>query len=299
MDRLATISRLTLGSAQLGMRYGVVNAVGDPGMEGALAVMDAAWKAGVTCIDTARVYGDAEARIGAWRGSRGHSPVLISKLPKLSNPDSPADIEKPFAQSASALGVDRIDGYLCHSPANLKNDIVLATLARLRSEGRIGRFGATIYSEAELDEALAVPELDMAQLPVSLANPRFATSGAIAAAAARGILIFVRSVYLQGVLLTPPDRLPAWLTALSNPLRRLHDLAAEAAVDVPTLALAAVNSIPGVHSIVIGAETPGQIEQSVRSLRVAALKPGVIETAWSLFKDVPAELSDPSRWPAH
>lgn len=296
MTRLRTISRLTLGTVQLGMRYGVVNTVGDPGVDGAHSVLDAAWKANISCIDTARVYGEAEARIGEWSASRGYAPVLISKLPNLSNAKDPAEIEAIFMQSAAALRTKHIDGYLCHSPANLSDRIVRSGLDHLLAQDRISCFGVTLYSETELEAALAVPGLGIVQLPISLANPRFARN--IAETAERGILVFARSVYLQGVLLTPPDHLPTWLSMLADPLRRLRNLANEIGVDVPTLALAAVDSIPGIHSIVIGAETPQQLAQSVTALRSASLHPAVIEEAWSLFKNVPAELSDPSHWPA-
>ncbi len=297
MDRLRAISRLTLGTVQLGMRYGVVNTVGDPGADGARAVLDAAWKADICCIDTARVYGEAEARIGEWRASRGHAPVLISKLPKLSKAKNPAEIEALFMQSTAALRTHQIDGYLCHSPADLSNRIVRSSLEHLLEQGRITCFGVTLYSETELDAALTVPGLGIVQLPISLANPHFAKSGSVAKAAERGILVFARSVYLQGVLLTPPQNLPPWLSPLADPLQRLRNLAREIGVEVSTLALAAVNSIPGIHSIVIGAETPSQLEQSVAALRAAPLQPTVIEEAWSLFKNIPDELSDPSRWP--
>jgi aryl-alcohol dehydrogenase-like predicted oxidoreductase len=294
MSRLRTASRLSLGTAQLGMRYGVVNAIGDPGRDGARDVLDAAWKAGIVCIDTARAYGEAETRIGAWRASRGCSPLLISKLPNLDNATA-ASFDAHFEQSAAALGVDHIDGYLCHSADNLGNASVRSGLQRLLEQGRIGAYGASIYAANELQAALAVSGIQIVQLPVSLANPRLIDS--IAEAAGRGIMIFARSVYLQGVLLTAPDRLPTWLSELAAPLQRLRALASDMGVDPATLALAAVAAIPGVHSIVVGAETPAQIEQSAAALRAATIEPAAIDEAWSLFAHVRTELTDPSRWP--
>ncbi len=57
-DRL---SRLALGTAQLGMDYGVVAPSRAPDEGAARAILDAAWDAGITCFDTARLYGDAVA----------------------------------------------------------------------------------------------------------------------------------------------------------------------------------------------------------------------------------------------
>jgi aryl-alcohol dehydrogenase-like predicted oxidoreductase len=297
MDRLLNVSRLSLGTAQLGMRYGAVNVGGDPGLEGACAVLDAAWTAGISCIDTAPAYGEAEYRLGIWRAQRQVDPVLVSKLPKLDKPESPAVIEAMFARSTDDLGVQHIDGYICHSATNLRDSAVLTAFETLRCHGRISRFGTTLYSPCDLEFAMTVRGLGMLQLPLSLVNSRFARDESIVRAAARGVLVFVRSVYLQGVLLVPPERLPPWLSALAEPLRKLHALANESHIDVARLALAAVNAVPGVHSIIVGAETPHQLAQSIAALRAPPPEPALLEEAWSLFKNVPDELSDSARWP--
>ena len=297
MKRLAAISRLTLGTAQLGMGYGVLNAAGDPGARGADAVLDAAWSAKITAFDTARAYGGAEARIGGWRARQKTEPVLISKLPPLPELDALGAIENAFEKSATALGTSTIDGYLCHRAADLGRPPVRRALEQLQAQGRITSFGVSVYSAAELHAAMDAAAIGIVQLPLSLANRRLADTDAIEAAAGRGILVFARSVYLQGILLAPPERLPSWLAGLAKPLRELHSLAAEAKLDVQSLALAAVNSIIGVHSIVIGAETPAQLLQTAAAARAPAPERALIEKAWSLFKDAPDHLTDPLQWP--
>ena len=56
---------LSLGTAQLGMGYGVANKTGQPSHDQATRMIRAAVDHGVTYIDTARAYGAAESRIGA------------------------------------------------------------------------------------------------------------------------------------------------------------------------------------------------------------------------------------------
>ena len=58
------MSSLILGTAQLGMPYGVVNRTGQPAKELALAMVRHAVANGVHAIDTARDYGTAEALLG-------------------------------------------------------------------------------------------------------------------------------------------------------------------------------------------------------------------------------------------
>src|SRR3990170_3419142 len=189
MSRLSKISRLTLGTAQLGMSYGVVNTARDIGMDDADAVLDAAWNAGITCFDTARVYGESEARIGMWMARRNDaSPVLVSKIPPLDGPDDTEAIEESFARSTAALGVDHIDGLLCHRASDLSRPSVRASLESLLADGRIERFGVSVYSSEQLFSAIKIDTVGIVQLPLSLANPKLLHEGAVAAAAERGIL---------------------------------------------------------------------------------------------------------------
>jgi hypothetical protein len=58
--RHRVIGEMTLGTAQLGMDYGVANRTGKPPREIATAIVRAAIAHGVTVLDTARAYGDSE-----------------------------------------------------------------------------------------------------------------------------------------------------------------------------------------------------------------------------------------------
>ena len=59
-----TFSKLALGTVQLGMDYGITNLAGQPSVETANDVIQAALKAGVTTIDTSIAYGSSEELIG-------------------------------------------------------------------------------------------------------------------------------------------------------------------------------------------------------------------------------------------
>ncbi|MFZ0694771.1 MAG: aldo/keto reductase, partial [Alphaproteobacteria bacterium] len=76
-------SQITLGSAQLGMAYGVANTLGQPTEAEAFRILDRAVELGINTIDTARTYGTAEQWIGKWLASRKPSGVrIVTKVPK-------------------------------------------------------------------------------------------------------------------------------------------------------------------------------------------------------------------------
>ena len=59
-------SCITLGTAQLGFEYGITNRSGCPSDEEVCRILSLAKERGITHLDTARAYGNAETRIGCF-----------------------------------------------------------------------------------------------------------------------------------------------------------------------------------------------------------------------------------------
>ena len=81
-----SVSRIALGTVELGLDYGIAGA-GDhrrPDEAAAAKLLNHALDIGVTFIDTARMYGEAEAIIGRAIGHRRSEFVLASKVATLS-----------------------------------------------------------------------------------------------------------------------------------------------------------------------------------------------------------------------
>ena len=74
--------RLVLGTAQLGMSYGIANSMGQPDQDVANAIVREAWDSGICKFDTAQAYGDSERVLGAALNVLGVVSVakVISKL---------------------------------------------------------------------------------------------------------------------------------------------------------------------------------------------------------------------------
>jgi aryl-alcohol dehydrogenase-like predicted oxidoreductase len=58
------LSKLCLGTAQLGLDYGVNNLTGKPRFEESRAIIQTALESGITAFDTAPAYGDSEEILG-------------------------------------------------------------------------------------------------------------------------------------------------------------------------------------------------------------------------------------------
>ena len=124
-----TISRLGLGCGNFG---GVGSAPAFFGMgEGereAHALLDRAWDAGITLLDTADAYGGgrSEQYVGSWlrgKGAAARDRLVVST--KVFNPVGPGPNQRGLSRlhvtrqieaSLRRLGTDRIDLYLIHEP---------------------------------------------------------------------------------------------------------------------------------------------------------------------------------------
>jgi aryl-alcohol dehydrogenase-like predicted oxidoreductase len=129
----------------------------------ALAVMDAAWQAGITHFDTADAYGGgrSEASIGHWIATRGVRPRLTTKTcnPMAAGADrglAPGRIARQLRSSLDRLGVDHVELYLAH---DFDPDVALAdtfgAFEQARAQGLVGAYGVSNFDTAQLTAALA------------------------------------------------------------------------------------------------------------------------------------------------
>jgi len=221
--------QLCLGTAQFGLAYGITNTNGQVSEAEVGQLLLEANKAGIHWLDTAQAYGNAEAVLGR-QLPNAHGFHLISKLPAQSQPMFTAqDAEvwdQAFHNSCQRLGVQSLDALLLHAPADLNKpggQHLEAWLLNLRQQGLVQRIGVSIYSANDLD-GVNPALLDLVQLPLSLFDQRLKQNGTLNRLKAQGTAIHARSIYLQGLLLTPAAKWPSWV----KPDVRAHHHALEA-----------------------------------------------------------------------
>jgi diketogulonate reductase-like aldo/keto reductase len=127
----------------------------DAGDRGAAVdALRAGLDAGMTHIDTAEMYGDAEVVIRDAIAGRRDEVVLVSKvLP--SNASGQGTIAA-CERSLRRLGTDRLDGYLLHWPGSHPLEDTVAAFEALQRDGKILSWGVSNFDEPDLDELLAV-----------------------------------------------------------------------------------------------------------------------------------------------
>jgi aryl-alcohol dehydrogenase-like predicted oxidoreductase/spore coat polysaccharide biosynthesis protein SpsF (cytidylyltransferase family) len=301
-------SEFTLGTAQLGMEYGVVNDQGKPAVDQAVAMVRRAIAHGVTTLDTARAYGTAEEVLGKALGGAWASRVEVVTKLDLSGLPANADeaqvrsqVDNSIALSCQALGTSRLAVVLLHrwQDRDSWNGAAWRRLLELREEGRVAVLGASVYRTNEALEALGDPAIEHLQIPMNVLDWRWEAAGVDRMAASRpGVVVHARSVLLQGVLAHSANRWPVveGFRALECS-QILERLAAEFGREsITDLCLAYVRSLAWVTSVVVGCESMDQIEENLRLCRTPKLSPEQCEQLRKLMPRAPENFLNPSKW---
>ena len=292
---------LGLGTAALAIPYGAPHHErAAPERADALAALKRALERGISLVDTAPVYGGAEALVG--EAVAGTECLVATKLAipaggwdSLDDAAARDHVRASAHDSARALRRDVIDVLQVHNadPELIARGAVTAALRELRDEGAIRLTGATVYGEAAALAAVECPDLDVVQVALSALDPR-PRARILPQAAAGGTAIVARSVLLRGVL-SPAG---AVLTGPFAPLRDAADAFRRAAgatwEELPGAAVAHALATEGVDTVLLGPRDATELDALLDGAeRFAGRIPESRE--WSAALD--ERLLDPSRWP--
>jgi aryl-alcohol dehydrogenase-like predicted oxidoreductase len=287
------LSRLALGTVQWGLPYGIGNSSGRPSDQELRRMLTYARSEGISLLDTAQMYGDAESRIGVL-DIEGMS--IVTKMPCLVDAvtqDLGNFLGATFAESLHHLNVDSVYGYLAHRSADIvghKGEETRAFLNDLRALGKVKKVGVSIYEAEELQEVLRVFHPDIVQLPLNVLDQRLLRDGTLAELKTAGVEVHVRSVFLQGLLLLDIESIPSYFAPIRPLLSRWHELAAAQGRSLPEACISFVRSLLEVDKIIIGVESLPQLIEII----TAFTTPGTVDVTGLFCQD--PHWVDPRRW---
>lgn len=110
---------------------------------------------GVTLIDTAEMYADAELVVGeAVRGRRDGLFIVSKVLPSNASRDGTV---AACERSLKRLGTDRIDLYLLHWRGGSRLDETVEAFEALKAAGKIRHWGVSNFDTGDMEELTALP----------------------------------------------------------------------------------------------------------------------------------------------
>lgn len=297
----ARTTRLALGTAQLGMPYGIANATGQPSLADARKMVETAWSAGVRWFDTAQAYGNSETVLGQALRDVGVADEarIVTKLAPTVDTGSVTAILDGVRASVARLGLERVWGVLLHREEQLDawSGAIREAFARAIEQGLTDRVGVSVYTPQRALQALQLGGLTALQVQASVFDRRMARAGVCAEAARREVALFIRSVYLQGLVLMPLALLERTMPFAVPAVSRLERFCRGQGMERQEFALRYALGLAARAHVVIGAET---VAQTAENCRLAGRPPlsRRLCRAWDAeWPEDGDDLINPSLWP--
>jgi D-threo-aldose 1-dehydrogenase len=245
------------------------------------ATVTRALQRGITHIDTAPAYLQSERRFGlALQAFGGRPPgVHISTKASLQLDSSghytPETTRRSVENSLSVLGLDSVDILLVHSPSSMEPVLapngMLDQLERLRAEGKFRWIGLGERDHDKHRQAIRSGRFDVILTYADYNLVRQTAAPLMQEAAAAGVGVMLAQAFLFGLLAGPePDAAPfagrSYSEYLVADVGVAHDWwvwAREGGVSLRALALQYALRQTIVGTLIVGADTPEQIEQNV------------------------------------
>jgi aryl-alcohol dehydrogenase-like predicted oxidoreductase len=291
--------RLVLGTVQLGMPYGIANKDGMPTFDTALAIVHAAWSSGVREFDTAQGYGSSEDVLGKVFAELGIAKdvKVISKFEPTLDHLNKAVMLEAIDTSLNTIGVSQLFGIMLHREELLLlwDEGLKAILQSFVEAGKVKYIGVSVYTPEKAIQALNTSGIDIVQLPTNILDRRFEDAGVFELARQKRKTIYIRSIFLQGLILMASDSVPDKMKYVKPVLEKLDLLCNELEMTRHELALNYFKVALPDTKILFGADSPDHVKQNINCWEKDSLQyPESYVKA--VFKDVDIRILKPNLW---
>ena len=257
--------KLALGTVQFGLDYGIANTQGKTPRDEVARILELAKHEGIAVLDTAALYGSSEEVLGDCLPA-SHGFRIVTKTPQFRKtqitPEDARHLRNAFTDSLRKLGQHRIYGLLVHHADDLLADggeYLMDAMLELKAEGKVAKVGVSVYDGAQIDHLLDRYTIDLAQVPVSVFDQRLLTAGKLAALKNRGVEIHARSLFLQGLLLMPLERIADYFAPIKQHIRNYQTYLQEKRISLLQGALAFASACKEIDVAVVGVSSAAEL----------------------------------------
>lgn len=298
------ISALSLGTVQLGLSYGINNTDGKPSLETSFKILDSAVENGITSLDTASGYGDSEDVIGKWLKTKNPAdhPFIATKMAGLDHSSLDAlrrSVRENVESSKRRLGLEQLPLLMLHHSDEFfgDEDNVLKVMNELKESGDVKLIGTSAYSHHDYGK-IADAGFDAVQIPLNIFDWKQIENGGVKKLHDAGMMVFVRSVYLQGLVFRDPDKLEPKMEFCRDTLVKFRALCSKYNLSPAALAISYASSLEGVTSLVLGCENVEQVKANIALFEEAVeLTPAQMSEIREAFLNTDTKVVNPHLWP--
>lgn len=275
-----------LGTANLGAAYGIKND-DEYNEDVSRGVITHALARGIFTFDTAAEYGKAEELLGAT--IKPHKEYhVVTKIPARAA-YTYEYVLRCLQLSLSKLKQKKIYGLMYHDPDIHKKNEIREISKKLLETGLIEHIGFSAYS---LDALLLAkeqnPSWTIFQVPENILDRRLMNSIELSEMAEAKNIIYVRSTFLQGLLLSSSSDIPDVFKKYKQVFHELHLYAEENGVKSLDLCLSYSSSISWSSGMIVAAATKNQLDE-ILDFRF-------LNFDFDKLEKLPEQILDPRKW---
>lgn len=302
------LSRFSLGTVQLGMKYGLGEDCEKPSEEAAFELLDRAMDLGIDNLDTANNYGDSETVIGRWlrkrKAENKRTPWVVTKIGPLDHSSYDNLRDDMLSQTENCcenLGIDTIDCLMLHNFEDYAQnpDNVLKIMEELKHQGRYRYSAISAYSRHDYG-IIADSGFDATQIPLNVFDWSQIDNGGMERLERSGMMVFVRSVFLQGLVFKTPQTLDSRMGFCLPYVQRYQQLCREFELLPEVLALSFALSVPGVTNTVLGCDNVAQLDANAKLMdKTVQLTQDQLNKLHDAFCGIDPRVINPGVWFNH
>jgi aryl-alcohol dehydrogenase-like predicted oxidoreductase len=254
-------NKLALGTVQFGLDYGISNNSGQVAKEDVLEIINIASLYGITALDTASKYGNAEDILGNIHLNR--FDIVTKFIPETKE----LTLEKQLINSLNNLKISQVYGYIAHEPKYVfEQKNVWDKLNKFKEQGKVKKIG---FSFDYPDEYFIMKKKgfipDLVQLPYNYFDKRFLII--MERLKQKGCEIHTRSPFLQGLFFLDSNNLSTQFNSVKSIIRNLQ-LTHKALLQGALLKFVLKNAL--IDKVVFGVQNKSQLISNIESVTMAS-----------------------------
>jgi aryl-alcohol dehydrogenase-like predicted oxidoreductase len=262
------VNKIILGTVQFGINYGINNTSGKISFDNVCKILNYSNLNGITQLDTAAAYGDAEHVIGEFlKKNIGKEFKIISKL-YLKN----QTLENSLLSSINKLNIKMLETILFHSYEDYqthKNEMINFNN---KYKGKLfNNIGVSAYTNNEVVDIINDEFVDIIQMPFNILDNASKREETYKKIKEKGKILHTRSVFLQGLIFKKSFELKDEFKILHDAFLKIEKLCNDYDLTINELALSYVLSKDYIDGVLIGVDSLEHLKKniSISELRIS------------------------------
>lgn len=204
-------------------------------------------------------------------------------------------------QSLGRLQIDTLWGLLIHRTKIKGNwQYFIDAIEKLKKEKIIENFGVSIYQPEDALRFAQDKDIDIIQAPFNVLDKRFVKNKFFEIASKNNKKVFIRSVFLQGLLMMSKKQLIDKKMEWTLPyLSYFRDYIKYNGINDKAFALKIIKDCFPNITLIIGIESRNQLLENIELIKSKSLPGSIIQDWWSNLPEFPERLLNPSLWNNH